>query len=1229
MKILQVRLRNLNSLAGDWFIDFTSAEIRNSGIFAITGPTGAGKSTILDGICLALYGKTPRLGPVNKSSNEIMTRHTGECFAEIEFLTGKGRYRCHWSQHRARKSATGDLQQQKHEIVDALSEKVVESKLKLVEKKVIEVTGLDFEQFTRSILLAQGDFNIFLKSGPDKRAPILEQITGTSIYSKISQKVHELTVYEEKKRDRLQLECEGFLPMNQEQQVEINSRLSKLNTLIIDQEKTVNQHRQSLSRLTEREKLQQKITTLEQAEIELKTRSETLKPEKGRYHSALQAQKIEPEYRHLQNTEDIQAEEITHLASFKITLKRIDEELTETKQVIEKQLFELKQSKKNYLEKQKLFADVRRVDQEITQTSKLIRESEQELHKEQLQCTEYQTRITAIEKDITTVTNRLAAIQEYIEQNQASEKLAVELSGIREQLAHCHRLHNQLEKTEKELEANRKQISTNRQQAEEYVANAAKLNRKKAENKAEYALIRQKKDTVSSGRTEEQIHSDIAELQLMLTTFDQILETDRIIEKIKQELIALLSETESSNKQKQRLLLQKEQLIQEKLQQKKLVEKQEQIVFLASRIKNFELDRHNLQEGTPCPLCGSSTHPYCQKTEAYPQPDQEQQKLTIERDRLETIQDQLTTVTADIAEYTARTEQFSKSRKEKELEQQQQMANRKRLQQKCQDTDMLSTVAVHTMVEATNAKRDELLSRLDELKQLRCRESELVQIIQDFEKKSAEAEKVLAVNGNHRETLTHEQEQLCNEKQNTEKELSEVWAHVGNLLKPFTSQTLSYAHIGQILTELEIKNKKWQEHTKDLNTLTTTLQQHSSNRDKFAALHDQALRKCTVLESKINEHALQLKHKVRNRISLFGDDNPDEKDAEFQHTINQQELRLEELRKQTESSQQTHAKLAERVYNLKKSTSSRQELVTKLQLTFKLTLQKNSFADKEEFLSSLLSEQEIQDLAHTLADVEDEIKSNRALLTSSHKALQHLQDSIPTDASEDTVLEVLTDGEEKLASLQQEKGAYLQQLSDNERLIRQHGEKVKQLGRQQQIYARWLALHQLIGSADGKKFRNFAQGLTFELMISHANHNLRKMSDRYILLRDPSEPLELKIIDTYQAGEIRSIKNLSGGESFLVSLALALGLSNMASRNVQVDSLFLDEGFGTLDDESLQTALDILSSLHREGKLIGIISHVPSLQERIPAQIKVIKGIGGRSRLSGAGVHPPSSTASL
>ena len=139
-------------------------------------------------------------------------------------------------------------------------------------------------------------------------------------------------------------------------------------------------------------------------------------------------------------------------------------------------------------------------------------------------------------------------------------------------------------------------------------------------------------------------------------------------------------------------------------------------------------------------------------------------------------------------------------------------------------------------------------------------------------------------------------------------------------------------------------------------------------------------------------------------------------------------------------------------------------------------------------------------------------------------------------------------------------------------------------------------------------------------MVAQANRQLSQMSDRYLLVRDPDQPLELSVVDNYQAGEIRSTKNLSGGESFIVSLALALGLSRLASRNVRVDSLFLDEGFGTLDEETLETALDTLASLQQDGKLIGVISHVQALKERIRTQLSVQPVSSGRSRLAGPGV---------
>ena len=223
-----------------------------------------------------------------------------------------------------------------------------------------------------------------------------------------------------------------------------------------------------------------------------------------------------------------------------------------------------------------------------------------------------------------------------------------------------------------------------------------------------------------------------------------------------------------------------------------------------------------------------------------------------------------------------------------------------------------------------------------------------------------------------------------------------------------------------------------------------------------------------------------------------------------------------------------------------------------------------------------------------------------------------------TDQSGEALKESIEAGELAVKQVRQEIGSDTKSLADNRLQKEKRKDRLQEIEAQKKECLRWNTLKELIGSADGNKFRNFAQGLTFEIMKAHANRQLQKMTDRYLLVRDASEPLELNVIDNYQAGEVRSTKNLSGGESFIVSLALSLGLSRMASRNVRVDSLFLDEGFGTLDD-ALETALDTLTELQQDGKLIGVISHVPALKERIGTQISVIRETSGRSILCGPG----------
>jgi DNA repair protein SbcC/Rad50 len=165
-------------------------------------------------------------------------------------------------------------------------------------------------------------------------------------------------------------------------------------------------------------------------------------------------------------------------------------------------------------------------------------------------------------------------------------------------------------------------------------------------------------------------------------------------------------------------------------------------------------------------------------------------------------------------------------------------------------------------------------------------------------------------------------------------------------------------------------------------------------------------------------------------------------------------------------------------------------------------------------------------------------------------------------------------------------------------------------------YERWDNLRNLIGAADGTVFRRFAQSLTLVQLVHHANRHLAQLQGgRYRLRKRPLSDLDLEIVDTFQADHIRSVSTLSGGETFLTSLALALGLADMTSRKTRIRSLFIDEGFGALDETALEIAVTTLENLQAQGTTIGVISHIREMKERIATQIQVIKQSDGFSRL--------------
>ena len=230
--------------------------------------------------------------------------------------------------------------------------------------------------------------------------------------------------------------------------------------------------------------------------------------------------------------------------------------------------------------------------------------------------------------------------------------------------------------------------------------------------------------------------------------------------------------------------------------------------------------------------------------------------------------------------------------------------------------------------------------------------------------------------------------------------------------------------------------------------------------------------------------------------------------------------------------------------------------------------------------------------------------------------------NLEIEKQKDSSTESLEDIQTRLNQHEKEKENFDRQIGSIEQILNEEKKRnmarekaCQQLQKQEFKCKRWNDLNNLIGSADGNIFRTFAQGLTLNRLIEYSNKHLKKLSDRYLLQRLSPQSLTLNIMDTYQANSLRPTGTLSGGESFLVSLAMALGLSDLAGNSIRLESLFLDEGFGALDDETLEMALNAIERLNHRGKMIGVISHIESLKERIPVHIEVSKIAGGTSRL--------------
>jgi exonuclease SbcC len=1225
MRILQVRFKNLNSLAGEWHIDLTLPAFANEGIFAITGPTGAGKSTILDAICLGLYGRTPRLNKVTKNTNEIMSRQTGDCFAEVTFQTQAGHYRCHWSQHRARKKPDGELQPPKHEMADANSGKIIEAKIRRVADKIENATGMDFDQFTRSMLLAQGGFAAFLQAAADDRAPILEQITGTDIYSQISIRVHERRAAERKQMDTLQAELAGMPLLTPEDEQTLSFDLAQKAAEEKAMQGQITQKTQAIAWLEEIARLEQSLQKLEQQQQDWQNRIAAFAPEQEKLQSANLALELAGEYSTLTAMRQEQARKQHQLSEYQNALPTCEdaekqaglamnaaaEQLAKQKMAQQTALPILRHARELDLRMSEKEAPIKSLAEHIADNTKILQELRGRQHDDSAK--------------LQALCNALADLSRQLQATQADAALVEHLTGLSERFEALRHLHTQyIDKLAQITQANsqwqqatqlwqRQSANRDRQKQQRDTIQEQQQKQQEALHKLlEGKELADWRDSLSALSAQKELLADASEAAHALAKSRQALE------ELEQRKVTLSAETTILEQQlegqtEKRVGLEKEC---------SLLETQ---LTLLQKIEDLEQARQQLQDHLPCPLCGATEHPFAQGN--VPLPDATRQSLDQRRLELKAAIDAVSEL------------KIQRARHDKDLEQV--VADQQQQAQNREEANRLLALSCEKIpLDASAADlQAKLRDRQAQHQQATEQTAKTVQAAEKAEKAYNTARatwdqtNVLLIDAERTvQDAAHAQDSAKQGLERLQQEAAELQQQQDNTLgllqqevKIFGIEIPTLDALATIQQQLTARREQW----------LTRQQEKTALEQKIATLETktrQQTERTEQLDGELKKHQQQhasLRHEQdtlrQQRQTLFADNNPDAEETRLAEAVNAEEQNQEAARRNLNAANQALGQLRSTLATLTQAKAADAIQLADINAAFLTRLKDAGFADEDRYQAACLPESERKALAQSARKLADEqtelIAKTREKTTLLESQRQKQMTDEPRHAL-DTALNLLL-GEQK--TLQQQIGAIHQKLTDNQSLKQQQQERLQAIAAQERECVRWDSLHELIGSADGKKYRNFAQGLTFDIMIGHANQQLQKMTDRYLLSRDDGEPLELNVIDNYQAGEIRSTKNLSGGEGFIISLALALGLSQMASKNVRVDSLFLDEGFGTLDEEALETALDTLAELRQEGKLIGVISHVPALKERILTQIQVSPQSGGRSKISGPGCrkYPP------
>ena len=1245
MKILAIRGKNLASLSAEFEIDFQKEPLASAGLYAITGPTGSGKSTLLDALCLALYERTPRLMKASAKGETIpdvgdntvtpsdprtiLRRGAGEGFAEVDFVGSDGvSYRSRWSTRRAHGKANGKLQASEITLIRIADGQRLGDHTKTATLSLIEACiGLSFDQFTRAVLLAQNDFATFLKAPDDERAELLQTLTGTETFSDISK--------------------QAFVRMKTE-----NETLARLNDQLKDQQPMDTEVRAGKTAEIQAQSDSVKLLELQKAGIEgnLRWYAQLTKHqvEQGEASAKLDAAlaadlDATPRYAHLALVEQVQPARPlwTECERLSLAVKGATQADTDANAALVASQDQAKVVQATY--------EAARFQAEQAEAAKTNAQGDI-------------NRARALDASIEAITPQVQAAMGA--QADAQKRLDQALAAQADTVTKNKEAQAQLQKAQGWLTDNEQlcALAEGWQRWDALFAQAQTTLASQGKSEAEIAVLSDQAEVNAkevlgalAGLNRETEIAAMAAQELAMTTLacasldaDQLARDKKVQEDNRSHLQAasLLWQrrTEAQDKHQKFLGQQKAENAtfksseaevlaceQERPKLEGQLSSAEQALHLAklAASKNALTMRADLQPEQPCPVCGALDHPY-----AIQSPAVDAMLLGLQ-DHVKTCKEALRKVLDRIAHATA-----NKASAAKALDGiAQELVEIESLREKqlSQWTELSLFADLEALPET--GRQGWLLARQDEVRiaieQLTLQESahrENLKRKEDAQKSVNGATKAVDDARQFHNNLVVSSTRISLEMDAAKRTLKELAAQLEGTLAQldgaFTDTTwrqLWAKSSKAFVAQCNANANTWAQQK----VLTTNLA-HSiegllvkvAAADNACAVANQQLEAQTAALSTVNT-TLQGYQLARGK--LFDGKVLAEVESGLSAAIELSKAALDASQRALKNSESEITRLQEAVRNAALLLAQHRTELGLAQTTLDnwLATFNAQHRNTQDLTDLTLSELKpllsinpawISAERDDLQSIKSAVAQARAVLATRMDSLSQHEASKATSDNAETLEGELLKAKDALAILANTLSVLRLDIArDDERLLASSALRLK-IDQQATVARVWSQLGELIGSADGKKFRNFAQQLTLDILLGYGNKHLQSLTSRYRLERI-KDSLGLLVVDQEMGDEVRSVHSLSGGESFLVSLAMALGLASLSSHRVRVESLFIDEGFGSLDADSLRVAMDALDSLQAQGRKVGVISHVQEMTERIGTRVQVQRQAGGLSRI--------------